>query len=1029
MKKLFLTLLVAIGFCMTTVGQIVITEISYNNPSTDDYEYLELYNNSAASVDLSGWDFTQGITYTFPAGVTINAGEYLLLSIDSVNFFNTFGIASREWTSGSLSNGGEDIILVDNMGMGIDTVDYDDFSPWPRIADGLGPSLILCDVNADNNDVTNWSFSSNPTGVIHGESMLFGSPGMANGPCATAPTVFLVDVVITENEGVGSVDVDLVMANVGATDTMTVDLALGTGSTATAGVDFTFSTTTVGLGPNGVGGFTFETVSIPIIDDTDVEMDETIVLTLTNATLGGVIAATGDLVVTITDNETPLPLYPIGLISDDANGDGEADSLNVECRIQGIVHGIDLQGGSNIQFTIIDSTGGIGLFSSNDYGYTVQEGDEVLIEGSVSQFSGLAQMDPDTIQVISTGNTPFTPLVVTALDESTESELVTLECVSMIDPSQWPTSAGGSVNIDVTNGIDTFTVRIDNDVDINGTPAPSTTQFNVTGIGGQFDSSSPFNDGYQLLPRYMADIVEKPDSNSTVNFAPISLTASEADGSISFDISLANAGADTVAVDVSLDVANSTATAGADFSWTDTTIVFPANATMPISLSLTLIDDSDVEATESIVLNLANATNTVLGDSVLTINIEDNDYPIYPIGVINSDGDGDGLPDSLGVSCQIQGIVYGIDLQGGSNIQFTIIDSTGGVSLFSTNDYGYTVTEGDEVIIQGEVEHFNGLGQMGPDTIIFVSSGNPLIAPMPTTVLDESTESELVVLECVELVDPSAWPSMSGGSVNLEVTNGTDTLTVRIDSDTDLNGSPAPTTYFDLVGIGGQFDSSDPRTSGYQLLPRYLADVIETPAPRAGFALATTSVAEDDNTYDFDILFANGSPDTTVVAVALDVASSTATEGTDFTWTDLNLEFTDLTCDENDTAQVSVTVIDDADIEGSETVVLNITSVSNDGTISTGTLTITITETDNIEDLLPQNAIKLFPNPASTQLSLRSDYRLERVRITNLMGQTMMQQELNQPQVDLSISQLPAGVYMIQVETPKGNWTSRWIKQ
>ncbi|MEL6846568.1 MAG: T9SS type A sorting domain-containing protein, partial [Bacteroidota bacterium] len=155
----------------------------------------------------------------------------------------------------------------------------------------------------------------------------------------------------------------------------------------------------------------------------------------------------------------------------------------------------------------------------------------------------------------------------------------------------------------------------------------------------------------------------------------------------------------------------------------------------------------------------------------------------------------------------------------------------------------------------------------------------------------------------------------------------------------------------------------------------------------------------------------------------------TATEGSDFTWTDLSVEFTDLTCDENDTAQIALTVLDDADVEGSETVVLNITSVSNDGTISTGTLTITITETDNIEDLLPANAIKLFPNPASTQLSLRSSYQLQSVRISNLMGQEVMRQDLNQPQADLNISTLPAGVYMIQVETREGNWTSRWIKQ
>jgi hypothetical protein len=36
---------------------------------------------------------------------------------------------------------------------------------------------------------------------------------------------------------------------------------------------------------------------------------------------------------------------------------------------------------------------------------------------------------------------------------------------------------------------------------------------------------------------------------------------------------------------------------------------------------------------------------------------------------------------------------------------------------------------------------------------------------------------------------------------------------------------PAPPAPFDLTGIGGQFDSSTPYTEGYQIAPRYIADV------------------------------------------------------------------------------------------------------------------------------------------------------------------------------------------------------------
>jgi hypothetical protein len=51
---------------------------------------------------------------------------------------------------------------------------------------------------------------------------------------------------------------------------------------------------------------------------------------------------------------------------------------------------------------------------------------------------------------------------------------------------------------------------------------------------------------------------------------------------------------------------------------------------------------------------------------------------------------------------------------------------------------------------------------------------------------------------------------------------------MRIDADVDLYGTTAPTGAFDVVGIGGQYDFSAPHDEGYQLLPRYIADI--TPA-------------------------------------------------------------------------------------------------------------------------------------------------------------------------------------------------------
>jgi len=243
---------------------------------------------------------------------------------------------------------------------------------------------------------------------------------------------------------------------------------------------------------------------IPLTDDMIAEGDETIELTISSVT-DDIEIMFGTYTITILDDDTPLPIYPIGEVNT-VNENGVADSLNVECEIQGTVYGVNLRP-DGLQFTVIDTTGGLGLFNfEGNFGYTVQEGDNVGIRGSISQFNGLTQMNPDTVFFISANNPLIDATVVTELNEFSESNLVSLECVSLVDPSQW-SGAGSGFNVDVTDGTNTYTLRIDNDVDLYSEPAPMGS-FTVVGLGGQFDSSEPFDSGYQLFPRYMADISE-----------------------------------------------------------------------------------------------------------------------------------------------------------------------------------------------------------------------------------------------------------------------------------------------------------------------------------------------------------------------------------------------------------------------------------------------------------------------------------------------------------------------------------------
>jgi hypothetical protein len=216
-----------------------------------------------------------------------------------------------------------------------------------------------------------------------------------------------------------------------------------------------------------------------------------------------------------------IPTYTIDQV-DNTDADGVPDSLNVYCKVVGVVHGVDMQGSATaVSFTVHDGTEGLGTYSSvaTVASYAVTEGDEVRIVGSIGHFNGLLQMYVDSITVLSTGNATQTPTVVTALGESTESELVKFENMTMVDPTQWGSGSSG-YNIDITNGNDTIVMRIDADVDLYGAPAP-TGMFDVVGIGGQYDFSAPHFDGYQLLPRYQADIM------TSTGVAAVKLSISE----------------------------------------------------------------------------------------------------------------------------------------------------------------------------------------------------------------------------------------------------------------------------------------------------------------------------------------------------------------------------------------------------------------------------------------------------------------------------------------------------------------------
>ncbi|PHR47720.1 MAG: hypothetical protein COA32_07130 [Fluviicola sp.] len=257
--------------------------------------------------------------------------------------------------------------------------------------------------------------------------------------------------------------------------------------------------------------------------------------TMVYVRLNGTVAnysQTGDIVVSSTnatdetvalEGETfDYTLYPIGSVTtNDANG--VADSVDVYVEVRGIVHCIDFDGNDGYSFTIIDSENdGVNIFNFNDVdGYVVTEGDSIGVKGQISQFNGLTQVFAEEIQLFSQGNATMTPMIVTALDETTESQFVTIEGLSLVNgETTWPNNN----NIEVTDGTNNFTVRVPSASPLAGTPTPSNS-FDITGLGGQYDSSSPYDEGYQLFP---CSVTELCNVDVTTTLTDETITANAA---------------------------------------------------------------------------------------------------------------------------------------------------------------------------------------------------------------------------------------------------------------------------------------------------------------------------------------------------------------------------------------------------------------------------------------------------------------------------------------------------------------------
>ena len=137
----------------------------------DDDQYIELYNQGTNTVSLANWQFTAGVTFTFPANASIGPNGYVVVGKNTTELFSNYPNLNPANTygnySGKLSHEGERVALAmpqslygtNTVYVVEDEVTYGAGGRWGEWSSGGGSSLELIDPHSNHRLAANWADS------------------------------------------------------------------------------------------------------------------------------------------------------------------------------------------------------------------------------------------------------------------------------------------------------------------------------------------------------------------------------------------------------------------------------------------------------------------------------------------------------------------------------------------------------------------------------------------------------------------------------------------------------------------------------------------------------------------------------------------------------------------------------------------------------------------------------------------------------------------------------------------------------
>lgn len=457
-----------------------------------------------------------------------------------------------------------------------------------------------------------------------------------------APTINTTAGAIAVREDVGNASV--VVERTGSDDgAVSVEYSISAG-TATAGTDYT---TVSGVLSWAAGNSAPQTVQIPITDDALFEpgADETLTLTLSNATGGAQIGSSSQTQVSIADNNQQPTVTLASALATATETDGTV-TLTVS-------RGGDLPaaGAITVNFASADGTATAGADYTSVNGtlswtgtdvssrtITVPLTDDAIFEGATAETLTVTLSQPSANVLIS-------PTAVSTVELADNDAQTTIGFAppsysgNETDPSvelivTRSGASGGAVSVDYRSSNGTATAGEDY-VATTGTLTwadGETGNRTVTvpllnddlfepGAAEQFTVDLSSLSGNAVLADGQATVSVGDDEQPTaLQFLAPEVTVSEDAGTLDIQVSRINASDGAVSVDFA--TANGSAIAGADYTAQTGTLTWASGDSTPKLIQLAIFEDAIFEAAEDLSLTLSNPSGTAVLGSPATLRVE-----------------------------------------------------------------------------------------------------------------------------------------------------------------------------------------------------------------------------------------------------------------------------------------------------------------------------------------------------------------------------------------------------------------------